>query len=59
MAKKGKQQKTDRQARIDAIRGQQKSEERRRGFMIVGVCAVIALLIYNAATHRRGLGRRA
>lgn len=51
MAKKGKQQKTDRQARIDAIRGQQKSEERRRGFMIVGVCAVIALLIVGAAAY--------
>ncbi|GAA1478575.1 hypothetical protein GCM10009623_30210 [Nocardioides aestuarii] len=51
MAKKGKQQKTDRQARIDAIRGQQKSEERRRGIMIVGVCTVIALLIVGAAAY--------
>ena len=36
MAKKGKQQ---------------KSEERRRGFMIVGVCTVIALLIVGAAAY--------
>ena len=45
MAKKGKQQKTDRQAKIDAIRGQQRSEEKRRGLMIVGVCTAVALLI--------------
>ena len=42
---KSKTTKSERQAKIDAIRGQQKSAERRRGLMIVGVCAVVALLI--------------
>jgi hypothetical protein len=37
--------KNERQAKIDAIRGQQQSAERRRGLMIVGVCVVLALLI--------------
>jgi hypothetical protein len=44
--------KTDRQAKIDQIRSKQKGAERRRGFMIVGVCAVIALLIVGAAAYR-------
>lgn len=42
---KAKPQKNERQAKIDAIRGQQQSAERRRGLMIVGVCVVLALLI--------------
>jgi hypothetical protein len=46
-----KQQKNERQAKIDAIRNQQKSAERRRGLMIVGVCAVLALLIIGAAAY--------
>jgi hypothetical protein len=46
-----KQQKTERQAKIDAIRKQQKSAEKRRGLMIVGVCAVVALLIVGAAAY--------
>ncbi|WP_121255227.1 DUF3105 domain-containing protein [Nocardioides ferulae] len=41
--------KTDRQAVIDDLRKKQKSAERRRGFMIVGVCSAIALLIVGAA----------
>jgi hypothetical protein len=44
--------KTDRQAVIDQIRKQQKGADRRRGFMIVGVCTVIALLIVGAAAFR-------
>ncbi|MGH3306542.1 MAG: DUF3105 domain-containing protein [Nocardioides sp.] len=44
--------KTDRQAKIDQIRSKQKGAERRRGFMIVGVCVVIALLIVGAAAYR-------
>ena len=44
--------KTDRQAVIDSIRSRQKSEERRRGLMIVGVCAVVALLIVGLAAYR-------
>ena len=42
---KAKSQKNERQAKIDAIRGQQQSAERRRGLMIIGVCVVLALLI--------------
>ena len=44
--------KSDRQAVIDQIRKQQKGADRRRGFMIVGVCTVIALLIVGAAAFR-------
>lgn len=47
-----KQAKTDRQAVIESIRSRQKSEERRRGMMIVGVCAVVALLIVGLAAFR-------
>ena len=42
---KANSQKNERQAKIDAIRGQQQSAERRRGLMIIGVCVVLALLI--------------
>ena len=41
--------KTDRQAKIDQIRNEAKGAERRRGFVIVGVCVVIALLIVGSA----------
>jgi Protein of unknown function (DUF3105) len=44
--------KSDRQAKIDQIRKQQKGAEQRRGFMIVGVCVVIAVLIVGAAAYR-------
>ena len=44
--------KTDRQAKIDQIRSKQKGAEKRRGFMIVGVCVVIALLIVGAAAYQ-------
>ncbi len=59
---KAKSQKTDRQAKIDAIRGQQQNAERRRGLMIVGVCVVVALLIiaypaYNILTQRQELSQ--
>ena len=47
-----KSAKTERQAKIDQIRSKQKSAEKRRGFMIVGVCAVIALLIVGAAAYQ-------
>ena len=47
-----KQAKTDRQAVIDSIRSRQKNDERRRGLMIVGVCAVVALLIVGLAAFR-------
>jgi hypothetical protein len=44
--------KSDRQAVIDEIRKKQKGSERRRGFAIVGVCSMIALLIVLAAAYR-------
>ena len=47
-----KQAKSDRQKVIDDIRKKQKGSEKRRGFMIVGVCAVVALLIVGAAAFR-------
>ena len=44
--------KTDRQAVIDQLRKKQRGGERRRGFMIVGVCALVALLIVGAAAFK-------
>ncbi len=52
MAKTPKSAKTDRQAVIDDLRRKQKGAERRRGFAIVGVCALIALVIIGAAAYR-------
>ncbi len=50
MAKKST--KSDRQAVIDEIRKKQKGAERRRGFAIVGVCGLVAVLIVAAAAYR-------
>ena len=50
MAKKSS--KSDRQAVIDEIRKKQKGAEKRRGFAIVGVCSLVALLIVVAAAYR-------
>jgi uncharacterized protein DUF3105 len=47
-----KSSKSDRQAVIDEIRKKQKGAEKRRGFAIVGVCALIAVLIVAAAAYR-------
>jgi hypothetical protein len=47
-----KQAKSDRQKVIDDIRKKQKGAEKRRGFMIVGVCILVALLIVGAAAYR-------
>ena len=44
--------KSDRQKVIDDIRKKQRGAEKRRGFMIVGVCIVVALLIVGAAAFR-------
>ena len=41
--------KTDRRAVADQIRKKQKSAERRRGLMILGICVVVAVLIVGAA----------
>ena len=50
MAKKSS--KSDRQAVIDEIRKKQKGSEKRRGYAIVGVCTLVALLIVVAAAYR-------
>jgi hypothetical protein len=47
-----KSPKTDRQAVIDEIRRKQKGADKRRGFAIVGVCALVAVLIVAAAAYR-------
>jgi hypothetical protein len=47
-----KSSKSDRQAVIDEIRKKQKGADKRRGFAIVGVCALIAVLIVGAAAYR-------
>ena len=44
--------KTDRQAVIDQMRKKQRGGERRRGFAIVGVCVLIAVLIIGAAAFK-------
>ncbi len=44
--------KTDRQKVIDDIRKKQKGADQRRGFLIVGVCVTIAILIVGAAAYR-------
>jgi hypothetical protein len=44
--------KSDRQAVIDEIRKKQKGAEKRRGYAIVGVCSLVALLIVVAAAYR-------
>ena len=49
MAKKSV--KSDRQAVIDEIRKKQKGADRRRGFAIVGVCGLIAVVILGLAIY--------
>lgn len=44
--------KTDRQKVIDDIRKKQKGADKRRGYKIVGVCILVALLIVGAAAYR-------
>jgi hypothetical protein len=46
-----KSAKSDRQAVIDEIRRKQKGADRRRGFAIVGVCALVALVILGLAIY--------
>jgi hypothetical protein len=43
--------KTDRQKVIDDLRKKQKGAERRRGYAIVGVCGLVAVLIVGAAAY--------
>jgi hypothetical protein len=47
-----KSPKSDRQQVIDDIRKKQRGAEKRRGFAIVGVCALVAVLIVAAAAYR-------
>ena len=49
MAKKSV--KSDRQAVIDEIRKKQKGADRRRGFAIVGVCGLVAVVILGLAIY--------
>lgn len=44
--------KSDRQAVIDQIRKKQKGADKRRGFAIVGVCALVAVLLIGAAAFK-------
>jgi hypothetical protein len=44
--------KTERQKVIDDIRKQQKSADKRQGYLIVGVCVTIAVLIVGAAVYQ-------
>jgi len=44
--------KTERQRVIDEIRKKEKGADKRRGFLIVGVCVAIAVLIIGAAAYR-------
>ncbi|GAA4371806.1 DUF3105 domain-containing protein [Nocardioides caricicola] len=52
MAKSSKSVKSDRRAVIDQLRKEQKGAERTRGFAIVGVCVLVALLIIGAAAYK-------
>lgn len=51
MAKTPKSAKSDRQAVIDELRKKQRGAEKRRGFAIIGVCVLVALLIVGAAAY--------
>lgn len=43
---------SDRRAVVEQMRSSQRKADRRRNFMIVGVCIVVALLIVGAAAYR-------
>lgn len=47
-----KQAQNDRQAVLDQLRSQQKSADRRRGYVIVGVCVLAAVVIVGLAAYR-------
>jgi len=44
--------KNDRQAVIESIRKKQRGADKRRGFAIVGVCTLVALLLIGAAAYQ-------
>jgi hypothetical protein len=47
-----KPSKSDRRAVVDAIRKQQRGRERTRGFAIVGVCILVAVIIVGLAAYQ-------
>ncbi len=47
-----KAEKSDRRAVIDQMRSQQKSQERRRSLLIVGLCVLVALLIIGIGAYQ-------
>ncbi len=52
MAKTSKSAKSERQKLIDQTMKQQRGADKRRGFAIVGVCILIAVMIVGAAAYR-------
>jgi len=52
VAKSPKTVKSDRQAVIEKMRKEQKGADRRRGFAIVGVCILVAVVIIGAAAYK-------
>jgi hypothetical protein len=52
VAKSSKTARNDRQAVIEQMRRKQKSAERTRGFAIVGVCLLVAILIVAASAYK-------
>jgi hypothetical protein len=47
-----KQPKSDRRAVLDSIRKRQRSAERARGYAIIGICVVVAVLIVGLAAYQ-------
>ena len=47
-----KQPKSDRRAVLDSIRKQQRGAERARGYAIIGICALVAVLIVGLAAYQ-------
>jgi hypothetical protein len=52
VAKSSKSAKSERQKLIDEAMKKQRGAEKRRGYLIVGVCVTVALLIVGAAAYR-------
>ncbi len=52
MAKTSKVEKSERQAKIDALSKKQRGADRRQGLLIVVVCVLVAVAIVGAAAYR-------
>jgi hypothetical protein len=52
VAKSAKNVKSDRQAVIEKMRKQQRGAEKKRGYAIIGVCMLVALLMIGAAAYK-------